>query len=333
MNELPIDACAVCGRKFKSSFRPSYRSFCRKCYDRSQLPCDHCGLRIRAATSAQNEGCCRDCYYEHARVSDLNDSDRKSAMEEFQSSAGISLPEAFIDFLGQHVGKQGYEHGKTGSKTWKLCTAANDRHGVSLADETTGEPFHSILVRFGNEHLAFAKTKQLADTDGGTYPISRLQECCAIGESDGDILFFDPREDFSVWCFWHDGAEVTKLASSFTDFISQVKLEFPERRSTPTDLLPMISDYAGRWVAKKSRWFTEIELSTDGRATVRYKSGSESYQFWRFVNKKKLGVYREFECEYEYEVMDKDTLYEPDLKATLVRSQPDLGELDAERNG
>ncbi len=314
------EACSVCGRQFKVGFRPFYRQLCRKCYDRVKISCDHCEASIPAATSSQNQGCCFDCFYQHQRESDLTDSDRKTAVENFVNDRGVSLPDDYLAFLTQHTGNQRFVHPKTGDeKWWSLCTIARDLHGFPLDDESTKERFHSILVRLGHEHAEFANADELSNNNGGRFTVARLTGCFAIGSSDGDILFLDPGDKFSVWCFWHDGADVSKLAHSFSAFHSRCKFEFPTITTTSPDLLPLIPTFAGLWRAEKSRFFAAVELFVDTKAITKFKGGSETFEHWRMIDEKTIGVYRD--AETRFEIVDQDSLLQPELKVTLTRSQ------------
>ncbi len=53
------------------------------------------------------------------------------------------------------------------------------------------------------------------DQDGEPYTLDRLAAGLAIGVNNGDVVFLDPEDSYSVWVFHHDGADVERLADSF----------------------------------------------------------------------------------------------------------------------
>ncbi|MGS2763011.1 hypothetical protein [Sinomicrobium sp. M5D2P9] len=44
-----------------------------------------------------------------------------------------------------------------------------------------------------------------------------------IGRENGDYLYLDPGCSFSVWAYYHDGGEVTKISGSFDKFLKSRK--------------------------------------------------------------------------------------------------------------
>ncbi|MFO1064077.1 MAG: hypothetical protein U0892_09455 [Pirellulales bacterium] len=54
----------------------------------------------------------------------------------------------------------------------------------------------------------------------------------AIGDNNGDVLFLDPGDSFSIW-LWHcDGADVERLADSFDEWLESA---MPDDRSHEDD--------------------------------------------------------------------------------------------------
>ena len=63
------------------------------------------------------------------------------------------------------------------------------------------------------------------DADGNDFPFARLEAGLAIGAGDGDVLFLDPSDGYSVSCFYHDGGEVEQQGASFAEWLSSAQLE------------------------------------------------------------------------------------------------------------
>jgi len=57
------------------------------------------------------------------------------------------------------------------------------------------------------------------DQDGEPYSLDRLAAGLAMGDNNGDVVFLDPADDCSVWLWYHDGADVERLADSFEQWL------------------------------------------------------------------------------------------------------------------
>lgn len=49
--------------------------------------------------------------------------------------------------------------------------------------------------------------------------LSRIEAGFVIGEENGDYLYLDPSDNFSVWIYYHDGGDVLRVADSFGAFL------------------------------------------------------------------------------------------------------------------
>ncbi len=70
------------------------------------------------------------------------------------------------------------------------------------------------LKAYVNSIRAF-QGDETEDQDGAPYSLDRLVAGLAIGENNGDVLFLDPENGYSVWIWHHDGSDVERLADSF----------------------------------------------------------------------------------------------------------------------
>jgi hypothetical protein len=62
---------------------------------------------------------------------------------------------------------------------------------------------------------------QFLTSSDGQISIERVQNGFVVAEDNGDLLYLDPRDDFSVWIFHHDGSDVMKVAHSIGDWQSR----------------------------------------------------------------------------------------------------------------
>ncbi len=53
----------------------------------------------------------------------------------------------------------------------------------------------------------------------GTIDLDRVASGFVIGSDNGDYVYLDPADNFSVWIYYHDGGDVRKIADSFGEFM------------------------------------------------------------------------------------------------------------------
>jgi hypothetical protein len=56
-------------------------------------------------------------------------------------------------------------------------------------------------------------------SDDGNISFERLGASVAIAEDNGDYLYFDSMDGFSLWVYFHDSGEVRKVADSFDEWL------------------------------------------------------------------------------------------------------------------
>ena len=54
----------------------------------------------------------------------------------------------------------------------------------------------------------------------GRVSITRVESGFVIGTENGDYLYLDKSDNYSVWIYYHDGGDVLKITDSFEAFIS-----------------------------------------------------------------------------------------------------------------
>lgn len=54
----------------------------------------------------------------------------------------------------------------------------------------------------------------------GKIPLDRVESGFVIGDENGDYLYLDPKDNYSVWIYYHDGGDVLRISDSFNEFIN-----------------------------------------------------------------------------------------------------------------
>jgi len=65
----------------------------------------------------------------------------------------------------------------------------------------------------------------IVDDQGNEFSLRRLACGVVIADENADLLFLDPSDNFSVWCFFHDGSDVEKQADSLYEWLAGSKVE------------------------------------------------------------------------------------------------------------
>ena len=66
------------------------------------------------------------------------------------------------------------------------------------------------------------------DQDGEPYSLDRLAAGLAIGDNNGDVVFLEPTDEYSVWIWYHDGSDVERLADSFEQWLEMATVSEDE---------------------------------------------------------------------------------------------------------
>lgn len=74
--------------------------------------------------------------------------------------------------------------------------------------------------------LYIAVQKEFSDgnwttSNVGNIELDRIEKGFVFGDENGDYLYLDATDSYSVWVYFHDGGDVLKIADSFTDFIGK----------------------------------------------------------------------------------------------------------------
>lgn len=128
------------------------------------------------------------------------------------------LPADYKKFLKTHEGETEYIFDAIDG--WRLFTM-----------EELTEVIRIDRIKVMNIHQlqAFAKLIQdhvgdeTEDQDGEPYALERLAAGLAIGDNNGDVVFLDPEDSYSVWLFHHDGADVERLADTFQGWLERAE--------------------------------------------------------------------------------------------------------------
>ena len=133
------------------------------------------------------------------------------------------LPPEYLDFLKENpIGCEiaFNEHKEEApdfeGRYWSLMNETElveswEMHGVGTA---MNFECLKLYVQVQREHGSSEQTT----SNVGKIELSRIESGFVIGHENGDWLYLDPADDYSVWIYYHDGGDVLRIADSFGNF-------------------------------------------------------------------------------------------------------------------
>jgi hypothetical protein len=105
-------------------------------------------------------------------------------------------------------------------REWNIYTLEKNYNKIYI-DGSSCMAVRQLSV-FSETLQLFNKSNYTDDDKGNKFSLNRLSKCITIGEDNGDLLFLDPSDKYSVWCFFHDGGDVLLLEPKFDSFVKKL---------------------------------------------------------------------------------------------------------------
>jgi len=163
----------------------------------------------------------------------MHTSDREKILADIESRVGVRLPDVYREFVLSD-GAGGYY--LFAERRWFLAPLP-ESDGVS--DDTPSAL--SSIVTISGKATPFTGVLELHaqtlselvgiytnDANGNSYEVKRLSGGIAIGEAEGDILYLDRFDRFSVWCYYQNSGDVELLAETFETWLKTAAPYLPE---------------------------------------------------------------------------------------------------------
>ncbi len=107
-------------------------------------------------------------------------------------------------------------------REFSISSSAVLEEEVNIDDMKT--QYWQKLSSYLNTYQEMTGENETCDDKGNTVLLKSLRACVTIGDDNGDLLFVDPSDEYSVWCYHHDGGDVEMVSSSLDDFIAESKI-------------------------------------------------------------------------------------------------------------
>jgi len=135
-------------------------------------------------------------------------------------SISYDLPEDYVQFLREHA--DGDEHcfnefGESGDededRPWNLMGIAELQKEWEMKGVGTAANYNSLSLYV--QCYAEATELDTIESDDGPIALSRVSNGFVIGDENGDYLYLDAEDNFSVWIYYQDGSDVLRVGDSF----------------------------------------------------------------------------------------------------------------------
>ena len=132
------------------------------------------------------------------------------------------LPEEYLLFLEQHpegteVQFNPYEGNDPDGISYTLFGEEKLLRGWTMNGVGTAKNFEclKLYVACMREFVEDDYT----DSNVGDIALKRVEAGFVIGEENGDYLYLDSQDNYSVWIYHHDGGDVLRVANTFGAFL------------------------------------------------------------------------------------------------------------------
>ena len=146
-----------------------------------------------------------------------------NSIAEIESMMQRPLPNSYKRYLDKmaHPDASSYlqtrDHGEVAMYRIKSSSPYGSLFGVQKIDRWETQTWN-ILSAYGSMMTRDGYTK--VDIEGSDpRSISWLMKRMAIGDSNGNTVFFDHEDDWSIWIFHEDGFDVEAVAKSFDELL------------------------------------------------------------------------------------------------------------------
>jgi hypothetical protein len=124
-------------------------------------------------------------------------------------------------------------------RVWTLATPEDlAETSYSLTETAAAKPLPFVrctrafaeLLKAGRDGQPGVKAVKIAGQAKKQFTLARLRKGVCVGAANGDPLFLDPSDKYSVWTYSQDTATVERLADSFAKFVKPVRAKKPARK-------------------------------------------------------------------------------------------------------
>ncbi len=132
------------------------------------------------------------------------------------------LPKSYLDYLSledtlelivdEHDNVDKYEN-----RPWNLMSQSVLIETMEMRDVGSAKNFECLKL-YVKLFIEFSNSDSI-DSNVGDIQKSRIENSFVFAEENGDYLYFDPEDGYSIWIYYHDGGDVKKVSNSFQELL------------------------------------------------------------------------------------------------------------------
>lgn len=159
--------------------------------------------------------------------------------------------------------------------------------------------------------------------------LKRLDNVIVISQHDGDLLFIDPENAFSVWLWWHDGGDCQKLSNNIFDWLDSCKQHKEIKPiATADEYLHIQHEMSGNWIGDYNTYYC---LENDGTVTKYFSDGIISDGHWRIIEENKISFLMKHELVFSIVRREKNEIL-IELDQSVRKHQIVLKRIDEDKD-
>ncbi|WBL26993.1 SMI1/KNR4 family protein [Zunongwangia sp. HGR-M22] len=142
---------------------------------------------------------------------------------EFSETFQQELPSRYLKFLKENPkGTKIKISGRYDKRTWNMMGEEDllKRWTMNGVGEAANYECLKLYTHIEGENL----DELYIDSAFGCVELKRVAKGFVIGHENGDYLYLDPESNFSIWIYYHDGGDITKISESFDLFLKTINI-------------------------------------------------------------------------------------------------------------
>jgi len=143
-------------------------------------------------------------------------------MHILEKESGKELPKSYLEQLDAtealEIIVNEYEDGdKYDNRYWQLMPKQELLETFEMKEVGKAKAYEclKLYIKLFKEFSHSDST----DSNLGDIALSRVSEGFVFGEENGDYLYFDSKDNNSIWIYYHDGGDVKKVSDSFDEVL------------------------------------------------------------------------------------------------------------------
>ncbi len=120
------------------------------------------------------------------------------------------LPDSYLNFLTENLNGTEIEFEE---RYWNIMGESELLESWEMNGVGTAKNFEclKLYVQVQREY----GQGEYTTSNIGNVELKRVEHGFVIGDENGDYLYFDPSDNYSVWIYYHDGGDVLRISDSF----------------------------------------------------------------------------------------------------------------------